>query len=55
MIGAKLTPDRAFAARLAQKAAVLARAALAGRRLASRSDPQRWRQPRLLWPLFTKD
>lgn len=55
MIGAKLAPDRALASRLAQKASVLARAALENRLLARRSDPLRWRQPRLLWPLFTKD
>lgn len=43
-----------FAARLSRKAAALAQAAIASRRLTS-TDPARWRNARLLWPLFTKD
>jgi hypothetical protein len=43
-----------LAARLARKAAALAVTAIARRRL-SATDPARWRNARLLWPLFAKD
>jgi hypothetical protein len=52
MIDANVRPERAsFVARLTAKAAALAEARAELRR---RSDPRRWRTPRLLWPLFTK-
>jgi hypothetical protein len=44
-----------LASRLTRKAAALAEAAIASRRLARRAEPSRWRSARLLWPLFTKD
>lgn len=55
MIAAKTEPAAAgFAARLARKAAALAEARAEDRLRAARADPSRWRQPRLLWPLFAK-
>jgi hypothetical protein len=44
----------ALAARLAARAATLARAHAAARLLARRGDERRWRRPGLLWPLFAK-
>ncbi|MFC0203513.1 hypothetical protein [Novosphingobium soli] len=44
----------AFAARLARRAAALARARTAATLLAARGDARRWRRPALLWPLFAK-
>ena len=41
-----------LAARLTAKAAKLAAAAAENRARARRGDAQRWRKPRLLWPLF---
>lgn len=41
-------------ARLIAQARTLAEAAATDRRLARSDPPRRWRQARLLWPLFTK-
>ena len=50
MIRALVRPDTAaFTARLAAKARALAEARAEERR---RTDPARWRTPRLLWPLL---
>ena len=55
MIAAETRPDfAALAARLAAKARILAQAQAERNVLARRSDPARWRQAGLLWPLFTK-
>ncbi|MCB2062181.1 MAG: hypothetical protein KDE25_01750 [Novosphingobium sp.] len=55
MIEARLAASAGgFVVNLARKAAMLAETALASRRQAS-TDPARWRDARLLWPLFTKD
>jgi hypothetical protein len=52
MIEAKSGPPRAsFTARLAARAAAIAEARAELRR---RSDARRWRNPHLLWPLFTR-
>jgi hypothetical protein len=52
MIEAEVRPARApFVARLAAKAAALAEARA---ELHRRADPARWRDPRLLWPLFIR-
>lgn len=51
------TPDPAFAslaARLADKARLLAEARAETAVRAARSDAARWRKAALLWPLFTK-
>ncbi len=53
MIRAQLSA-RNLAARLAAKAAILASSAAENRLRARRTDPMRWRLPRLIWPLFTK-
>ena len=45
----------ALAARLAQRAAGLGKAWAENRLRARAADPWRWRDARLLWPLFTKD
>lgn len=45
----------AFAAALSRKAARLARARAEEALRARKGDSRRWRDPRLLWPLFTKD
>ena len=55
MISADVVQDKGLGARLTAKAALLARTALENRIRARRSDPVRWRDPRLLWPLFTRD
>lgn len=55
MIKARPAPDRGLAARLADRAGVLARAAIENRLRSRRKDPQRWRKAGLLWPLFLKD
>lgn len=57
LIAARLAePAAPFVARLARRAARIAEARIAARRLAERGDgPDRWRQARLLWPLFAKD
>jgi hypothetical protein len=47
--------SRGLAARLAARAATLARAAAEDRFRARRFDPWRWRRSGLLWPLFAKD
>lgn len=44
-----------FAARLARRAEALAQAAAENALRARRADPARWRQARLLWPLFSRD
>lgn len=41
--------------RLAARLLARARALAAERRLARRADTRRWRDARLLWPLFGKD
>ena len=45
---------RMFAQALARKAARIARAHAADRRVQP-DDPRRWRNAQLLWPLFAKD
>ncbi|USA39019.1 hypothetical protein [Pelagerythrobacter marinus] len=56
MIAARLRQPRgAFAAALARKAARLARARAETLLRARRDAASRWREPRLLWPLFAKD
>jgi len=55
MIEAKLGASlENIATRLARKAAALAEASVSRRKLGADS-PARWRDARLLWPLFTKD
>jgi hypothetical protein len=55
MIEARISASsESFASRLSRKAAALAEAAVASRRMGSNA-PSRWRDARLLWPLFTKD
>ena len=55
MISAQPKPAfDALARRLAAKARLLAEAAGEARALARRDDPGRWRNARLVWPLFTK-
>jgi len=44
-----------FAARLADRARLLAKAGAENRLRARRSDGARWRNARLLWPLFSRD
>lgn len=41
--------------RLAERVRKLAEAHAANRLLARRAEPRRWRDARLLWPLFAKD
>lgn len=41
--------------RLTGKARALAEARAEARHLARRDDPARWRNARLVWPLFAKD
>ncbi len=56
MIQANVSPDaKGFAARLAARAATLAKAHGESLLRARRNDAARWRSARLLWPLFTKD
>lgn len=43
-----------LAARLSQKARILAEAQVADSRLARSGSARRWRKAALLWPLFTK-
>lgn len=53
MIEARLADSvDGLTARLSRKAAALAKAAVVLRKA---SGPVRWRDARLLWPLFTKD
>lgn len=55
MITASTDPDFAALARdLADKAKLLAEARAVTTAAHPRSDPRRWRQASLLWPLFTK-
>jgi hypothetical protein len=55
MISARIEPDfEALARMLEAKAKVLAEAAGETTAMKRASDPRRWRNPRLLWPLFTK-
>ncbi|MEO7248108.1 MAG: hypothetical protein ABIW31_06600 [Novosphingobium sp.] len=44
----------ALAARLEQKAKAIAEASAQASALGKRANPSRWRNARLLWPLFTK-
>jgi len=55
MISARTAHGGGLAARLAARAERLARGQAEARLRARRRDPLRWRLPRLLWPLFTKD
>jgi hypothetical protein len=56
MITARISASgRHLAARLAERAQLLAEAHAENRRLARRGDGSRWRRAGLLWPLFTKD
>ncbi len=55
MIAARLPAATGLARRLAAKAAGLAATAMENRLRDRRADPWRWRQARLLWPLFTRD
>lgn len=55
MISASAPETKGLAARLATKAATIARALGESRLRERREDPSRWRKPGLLWPLFTKD
>jgi hypothetical protein len=56
MIDAKLTDSSGnFAARLATRAALLARAYGESLLRERHADSARWRRATLLWPLFTKD
>lgn len=55
MIEAKLGDAfDALVARLAARAAALARARAQSDQLARQRDPRRWRQSGLIWPLFAK-
>ena len=56
MIEAALTDSSGdFAAALAARAALLAKAYGEALLRERRNDPTRWRRAALLWPLFTKD
>jgi hypothetical protein len=56
MIDAKLMESTGnLAARLAVRAAMLAKAYGESLLRERRADPVRWRHATLLWPLFTKD
>ncbi len=55
MIEAKTTIRASFAARMARRARVLAEAGAQSRLGTRRGDPARWRNARLLWPLFSRD
>jgi hypothetical protein len=55
MIDARIAAARAFAARLAGKAATLAEARVETALRARRNDPSRWRRAALLWPLFANE
>ncbi|WP_374406911.1 hypothetical protein [Pelagerythrobacter sp.] len=52
MIEAELPSPAGFAARLARKAAALARARGESAIRTRRRDPSRWRRAALLWPLL---
>lgn len=55
MIKARLPAATGLARRLTAKAGALAGTAMENRLRDRRADPLRWRQARLLWPLFTRD
>jgi len=55
MISADPPPFERLAARLTAKARALAEARAEARALARRDNPARWRNARLVWPLFAKD
>ena len=55
MIEAHLERGFALAARLAARAEMLGVAHAESLLRARRSDPLRWRLPRLLWPLFARE
>lgn len=54
MIEVRLARFAAIARRLADKAERLAAARAEDNARQAAGDPSRWRDPRLLWPLFTK-
>jgi hypothetical protein len=55
MIGAKIPAANGLARRLAAKAGAMAGATVESRLRGRQADPRRWRQARLLWPLFARD
>jgi hypothetical protein len=56
VIEAEIEPEPAgFTARLTGRADLLAKAHGENALRARRRDPWRWRLPRLLWPLFTRN
>jgi hypothetical protein len=56
MIAGKIAEaGRAFADRLAARAAGIAEARAEAALRARRADPSRWRRAAVLWPLFAKD
>ena len=55
MIAAKETSPGDLVARLARRAARIARAWALGRKAAARADGQHWRRPELLWPAINED
>lgn len=54
MIEARFAGFATIARRLADRAVALASAQAEEDARQARDDPSRWRDPRLLWPLFTK-
>lgn len=55
MIEARTDSRASFAARLANRARLLAVAAAESKLRSRRKDGSRWRNARLLWPLFSRD
>jgi len=55
MIEATTDARASFAARLANRARLLAEAEAETRLRSQRADSSRWRNARLLWPLFSRD
>lgn len=55
MIEVRLADFAATARRLAQEAERLGSARAEENARQAANDPSRWRDPRLLWPLFLKD
>ena len=55
MIEATTKARASFAARLARRARLLAEASAEARLRSRRGDSARWRNARLLWPLFSRD
>ncbi|WP_183030063.1 hypothetical protein [Altericroceibacterium spongiae] len=52
---ATLLHSRALAGKLAEKARHLAEAAIIEQAHTRRSSPEKWRDPRLLWPLIHRE